>query len=222
MEAELAAQGCSARCSRRRGGATTAAVSPELRGWRRATTPVYEESARAASASVGKPGGWIEVRIVDGAGQSVPEGAVGELIVRSPGLMLGYLDDPEANAITLRDGWYHTGDNARRDAQGYYYLLGRRGIQINVGGQKVAPEEVEAVLLLHPGVREAVVVPQPDVLRGEVVRAIVVPEGAAPGMQELRRFCRAQLAGYKVPRAIEFRSEPLPRSALGKVLRQQL
>jgi len=216
---------------------TGAAVPPELRAAVEARyhAPVYEEYGMAEciaimrspgpgtpAGSVGKPNPGVAVRLLDGAGNEVPEGAVGELVLRSPGLMLGYLDDPEANAIALRDGWYHTGDNARRDAQGYYYLLGRRGIQINVGGQKVAPEEVEAVLLLHPGVREAVVVPQPDVLRGEVVRAIVVPEGAAPGMQELRRFCRAQLAGYKVPRAIEFRSEPLPRSALGKVLRRQL
>jgi long-chain acyl-CoA synthetase len=78
------------------------------------------------------------------------------------------------------------------------------------------------VLVEHPGVREAVVVPQPDALRGEVVKAIVVPEGDAREAQELRRFCRARLAGYKVPRTIEFRAEPLPRSALGKVLRQHL
>jgi long-chain acyl-CoA synthetase len=152
----------------------------------------------------------------------VPDGALGELIVRSPGLMLGYLGDPEATAEALRDGWLHTGDNARRDADGCYHLAGRRGLLINVAGHKVSPEEVEAILEEHHGVREAVVVPQPDARRGEVVKAIVVPEGAALTEQELRRFCRARLAGYKVPRSVEFRREPLPRSALGKVLRQRL
>jgi long-chain acyl-CoA synthetase len=216
---------------------TGAAVPPELRAAVEARyhAPIFEEYGMAEciaimrspgpdtpAGSVGKPNPGVEVRLLDSAGNEVPEGAVGELVLRSPGLMLGYLDDPEANAVALRDGWYHTGDNARRDAQGYYYLLGRRGLQINVGGQKVSPEEVEAVLQQHPGVREAVVVPQPDALRGEVVKAIVVPEGDAPGAQELRRFCRARLAGYKVPRSISFRVEPLPRSAFGKVLRQQV
>ncbi|MFN8511819.1 MAG: AMP-binding protein [Chloroflexia bacterium] len=172
--------------------------------------------------SVGKPNPGVEVRLLDDAGNEVAEGTTAEMVVRSPSMMLGYLDDPEATAAILRDGWLYTGDLAHRDAAGFYYIEGRRGLQINVGGSKVAPEEVEAVLLQHPGVREAVAVPQPDRSRGEVVRAIVVPEGDAPDAQALRRFCRARLAGYKVPRSIEFRSEPLPRSALGKVIRQRL
>lgn len=176
----------------------------------------------APPGSVGQPNEGMEVRIVDESGQPVPGGEVGELIVRSPMMMLGYFDDPEATAETLRDGWLYTGDNARCDAEGFYFLVGRRGLQINVGGHKVSPEEVEAVLERHPGVREVVVVPHPDRSRGEVVKAIVVPEGDAPDAQALRRFCRAQLAGYKVPRAIEYRREPLPRSARGKVLRQQV
>jgi acyl-coenzyme A synthetase/AMP-(fatty) acid ligase len=174
------------------------------------------------AGSVGKPYPGVTVRLLDSAGDEVPAGAVGELVVRSPGVMLSYVDDPEATAAALHDGWLHTGDGARRDADGYYFLAGRRGLLINVAGHKVAPEEVEVVLDSHPGVREAVVVPQPDALRGEVVKAIVVPEGAAPDAQALRRYCRARLAGYKVPRSISFRETPLPRSALGKVLRQQL
>ena len=130
--------------------------------------------------SVGRPYPGVEVRLLDGAGREVPQGAIGELAVRSPGIMLGYLDDRDATAAVLRDGWYHTGDSARRDAAGYYYILGRRGLLINVGGSKVAPEEVEAVLERHPAVREAVVVPQPDARRGEVVKAIVVPAGGVP------------------------------------------
>lgn len=172
--------------------------------------------------SVGKPNPGVEVRLLDAAGNEVAEGTTAEMVVRSPSMMLGYLDDPEATAAILRDGWLYTGDLAHRDAEGFYYIEGRRGLQINVGGSKVAPEEVEAVLLQHPGVREVVVVPQPDALRGEVVKAIVVPEGANPEERDLRRFCRARLASYKVPRHFEFRSEPLPRSPLGKVLRRKV
>ena len=178
--------------------------------------------AGSPPGSVGKPTAGMEVRLIDGTGRPVLDGESGDLVVRSPVVMLGYLDEPEATAAALRDGWLHTGDTARRDAEGFYTLVGRRGLQINVGGMKVTPEEVEAVLEHHPGVREVVVVPQPDRARGEVLRAIVVPEGATPDAQELRRFCRARLAGYKVPRVIVFRREPLPRSAFGKVLRQQL
>jgi acyl-coenzyme A synthetase/AMP-(fatty) acid ligase len=176
----------------------------------------------APAGSIGKPLPGVDVRLIGDDGQPLGDGQVGELVVRSRSMMLCYYDDPEATARALRDGWLHTGDNAWRDACGFYYLVGRRGLQINVGSMKVTPEEVEAVLARHPGVREVVVVPQPDWARGEVVKAIVVPEGDAPDAQALRRFCRAHLAGYKVPRSIEFRDEPLPRSALGKVLRQQL
>jgi len=121
----------------------------------------------------------------------------------------------------LRDGWYHTGDLARRDEAGWYWLEGRRASRINVGGYKVTPEEVEAVLQQHPGVREAVVVAMPERLRGESVRAIIVPEGAPPTPGELRDFCAARLARYKIPRRFEFRDD-LPRSPLGKVLRSRL
>lgn len=176
----------------------------------------------APAGSVGKPQDGATLRIVDSAGDAVPVGAVGELIVRSPFVMLGYLDDPEATAATLRDGWLYTGDNAWCDDEGFYYLVGRRALQINVGSMKVAPEEVEEVLLRHPGVREVVIVAQPDRARGEVVKAIIVPEGPPPEVAALRRFCRAELASYKVPRVIVFRTAPLPRSERGKVLRQQV
>lgn len=177
----------------------------------------------APPGSVGKPHSGITLRIVDSAGEAVPHGAIGELIVRSPLVMLGYLDDPAATAMTLRDGWLYTSDNAWCDADGFYYLVGRRALQINVGSMKVAPEEVEEILQRHPGVREVVVVPQSDPTRGEVVKAIIVPEGSPPPeVTALRRFCRAELAGYKVPRVIVFRDEPLPRSERGKVLRQQV
>jgi acyl-CoA synthetase (AMP-forming)/AMP-acid ligase II len=171
--------------------------------------------------SIGRPLPLVEARLIDEAGEPVPEGEIGEFIVRSPGLMLGYLDDPDATACVIRDGWLHTGDLAHRDADGCYFLVGRRALAINVGGYKVFPDEVEAALVGHPGVREVVVVGAPDAARGEVVRAIIVPGDPAPTVAELQRHCRDLLAVYKVPRQIEFR-DSLPRSPLGKVLRHRL
>ncbi len=173
------------------------------------------------TGSIGTPYDGVRLRIVGENGDDVPEGETGELIASSPGMMVGYLHDPAATAAVIRDGWLWTGDLARRDAAGLYYLAGRRTLRINVGGAKVAPEEVEAVLEQYPGVREAVVVGMPDAVHGEVVRAIIVPRETPPTTAALRRFCRERLAAYKVPRHWEFRDE-LPRSSLGKVLRRQL
>jgi len=164
---------------------------------------------------------WVDVRIVDDDGRDVPDGKAGELLVRSPDLMTGYVGDPKATAAVFRDGWLRMGDLARRDAEGFYYLAGRRNLRINVGGFMVSPEEVEAVLLRHPGVREGVVLGATDVTRGEVVRAVIVPAEPSPSVAALRAHCRTYLAAYKVPRQWEFRAA-LPRSPLGKVLRHLL
>lgn len=175
----------------------------------------------APDGSVGKPYPGVEVRIMNANGTDTPIGEVGELIVRTPAPMLRYIGDSAATDRALRDGWLWTGDLARCDDAGFYYLEGRNALRINVGGFKVLPEEVEAVLAQHPAVREAAVVGVPDAVRGEVVRAVIVPHDPPPTAGELRRFCRARLAGYKVPRRFEFRDD-LPRSPLGKVLRNQL
>ncbi|MDQ2785690.1 MAG: AMP-binding protein [Chloroflexota bacterium] len=175
----------------------------------------------APVGSIGAPFPGVETRLVDVKGRDVPEGGMGELIVRSPGIMCGYLDDAEATAQAVHDGWLWTGDLARRDADGFYFLEGRRALRINVGGFKVTPEEVEAVLERHPAVREVVVMGIPDATRGEIVRAVIVSRGERPTVRDLRRFCRERLAGYKVPRHWEFRDD-LPRSPLGKVLRHKL
>ncbi len=161
------------------------------------------------------------VRIVDDVGNDVAIGETGELVIQTPGLTLGYLDSPEAMARTYRDGWLWTGDLGWRDADGFYYLVGRHALRINVGGFKVSPEEVEAVLMEHPAVREVVVLAMPDARRGEVVRAVIVPRDTPPPVGALRRFCRERLATYKVPRVFEFRDE-FPRSGIGKVLRHRL
>jgi acyl-CoA synthetase (AMP-forming)/AMP-acid ligase II len=163
----------------------------------------------------------VDVRLVDEDGRDVPDGQTGELIARSPGMMLGYVDDPIATARAFLGDWFRTGDLAWRDAAGRYYLAGRATLRINVGGLKVAPEEVETVLAQHPAVREAVVFANPDAGRGEVVWAAIIPRDPAPTAAELRRFCRERLAPHKVPRGFEFYEE-FPRSLLGKVLRSQL
>lgn len=173
------------------------------------------------AGSVGRLVPWAEVRLVDEYGRDVPDGEVGQLLVAGPDLMTGYVGDPEATAVALRDGWLHTGDLARRDTEGFYYLAGRQTLQINVSGFKVSPEEVEEVLLRHPSVREVVVWGVMDAARGEVVRAAIVPEEPPPTVTALRAHCRTHLAGFKVPRQWEFREE-LPRSPLGKVLRHLL
>lgn len=143
--------------------------------------------------SIGRPFSGTEVRLLGEGGEAVSEGEIGELVVRSPNVMLGYHDDAEATAAILRDGWLHTGDLARRDEVGFYYLVGRRNLRINVGGFKFAPEEFEAVLLQHSGVREAVVVARPDAARGEVACAIIVSVGdPPPDDEELRSFCVAR------------------------------
>lgn len=184
--------------------------------------PVCSPQDRATPAgSVGQPLPGNEIQLIDTEGEPVEEGAIGEIVIRSPGMMRGYLGDPVTTSAVLRDGWFHTGDLARRDAAGRYALLGRQSLQINVGGYKVTPDEVEQVLRAHPGVREAVILPMPHRILGEAVRAVIDPAGIPPDAQALRRFCRRTLAGYKVPRQIDFRTE-LPRSILGKVLRHQL
>jgi len=214
----------------------TASLSPEIAQAisRRYHAPLVEtyastegggmmETARegGSEGSIGTPYPGIEARIVDDTGTDVGEGATGEVLIHSPGLMSGYLDAPDLTAQVLQDGWLWTGDLARRDANGCYHLEGRRALRINVGGFKVAPEEVEAVLALYPGVREVVVLAAVDAARGEIVRAVIVPEGDPPLIADLRAFCRERLSGYKVPRVWEFRTD-LPRSPLGKVLRSQV
>jgi acyl-CoA synthetase (AMP-forming)/AMP-acid ligase II len=163
----------------------------------------------------------VDAQIVDADGEPLGPHAAGELIVRTPGMMLGYLDDPEATHGVLRDGWLWSGDLGRRDENGFYSLLGRRDSRINSSGFKVQPEEIEAVLALHPGVLEVAVTADPDPVRGEAIRAVIVPASRPPSPAELMRFCRARLAAYKVPRRFEF-VDHLPRTPLGKLRRSHL
>lgn len=175
------------------------------------------------AGSIGVPLPDTDARIVDpDTGQVLPPGEVGELEVRGPQVMQGYLNRPEETADALRNGWLRTGDMARMDEEGFFFIVDRKKEMINVGGLKVYPREVEEVLYRHPAIQEAAAVGVPDPVRGEVVKAFVVLK---PGMrataEELIAHCRAELAPYKVPRSVEFR-EALPKSLIGKILRRPL
>jgi len=172
--------------------------------------------------SIGLPWPDTDARIVDEEGNDVPVGEVGELIIRGPQVMKGYWNRPEETANTLRDGWLYTGDMAKMDEDGYFYIVDRKKDMIIAGGFNIYPREVEDVLFEHPAVKEAAVVGVPDPYRGETVKAfIVLKDGQHVTEKELDEFCRKNLAAYKVPRIYEFRTE-LPKTMVGKVLRRQL
>jgi O-succinylbenzoic acid--CoA ligase len=171
--------------------------------------------------SAGKPLLPNELRI-DRAGAPASAGEVGEILVRGPTVMQGYINRPDATAEALRDGWLHTGDLGYLDAEGYLYVVSRRTDLIISGGENIYPAEVESVLLLHPAVEEAAVVGLPDARWGHVpVAAVKLRSGAPLSEDQLIEFCRAHLAAYKLPRAIRF-IDALPRNAAGKVLREHL
>jgi fatty-acyl-CoA synthase len=165
-----------------------------------------------------------ELRVVDGEDKDVPPDGVtiGEIIARSDGVMAGYWQQPEATAEALRGGWFHTGDMAVIEENGYIRIVDRKKDIIVSGGENISSLDVEKVLLAHPDVYEAAVVPVPHAKWGEVPKAVVV---AKPGSKlsevELIEFCRARLAHYKCPQSIAF-CESLPKTATGKVLKREL
>ena len=155
--------------------------------------------------SIGIPIPGVEVRIVDDTGRELARGEIGELIVRGPNVMAGYYKDPEATAAVIRNGWLHTGDLALIDADGHIFLKGRKKRMIITSGFNVYPREVEIVLDMHPIVAESRVIGKSDLMRGEVVKALVVKkEGAAADEKAILKHCRTYLSSYKIPREIEF------------------
>jgi long-chain acyl-CoA synthetase len=154
--------------------------------------------------------------------RAVPAGELGELVVRGPQVMRGYWNKPAETRSVLRDGWLYTGDIAREDARGFFYLVDRKKDMIKSRGETVYPREVEDVLCGHPAVQDAVVVGVPDPLLGEAVKAyVVLADGHRLSEQELIGYCRQGLAKFKVPSTVEFRKE-LPRTFVGKALRRVL
>lgn len=172
-------------------------------------------------ASAGTETLSFSVRVVDEDDNDVPTGTAGEIICRGPCLMDGYWNNPSATAEALRGGWMHTGDVGYRDDDGYLYVSDRLKDMIVSGGENVYPREVEDVLHEHPAVREVAVIGIPDATWGEAVHALVVARGRPPAVEELKDLCRRRVAGYKVPKSVEFVGE-LPRNAIGKVLKREL
>jgi O-succinylbenzoic acid--CoA ligase len=192
------------------------------------TEAASQVATRAPSDPAAPPGAGLrpllgtEVRVVDGDDRDVADGAAGELLVRGPTVMRGYVDRPAETAEALRGGWLHTGDVAVRASDGSLGILERRSDLILSGGENVYPSEVEAVLLEHPAVAEAAVAAIPDADFGQRPAAwLVFRPGAAPEGEQLRTFCRSRLAGYKVPVAFHGVAD-LPRNAAGKLLRREL
>jgi long-chain acyl-CoA synthetase len=174
--------------------------------------------------SIGIPIPSTDARIVDvETGETeMPVGESGELIIKGPQVMKGYWDMPDETAQTLREGWLYTGDIAKMDESGYFYIVDRKKDMIVASGYNVYPREVEEVLFEHPDVAEAVAIGAPDEYRGETVKAFVVKRpGAQATEEEILAFCKDRLTAYKAPKTVEFREE-LPKSAVGKLLRRVL
>jgi fatty-acyl-CoA synthase len=181
-----------------------------------------EESVRKAG-SIGKPMMFTEARLAGRDGGDVAPDEVGELWLRGPHVSLGYWRNPEATAAALdADGWFHTGDLAKRDADGFFTIAGRQKDMFISGGVNVYPAEIEGQLLLCPGVRDAAVVGVPNDTWGEVGVAFVVRDPAAPpSPADLERFLLERLAKFKIPRDWVF-VDALPRTSYGKVVKPQL
>jgi acyl-CoA synthetase (AMP-forming)/AMP-acid ligase II len=171
--------------------------------------------------AIGKPGWMWDLRIVDERDEDVPQGEVGEIIVKGNGVMKEYYKNPELTAQTIRNGWLHTGDLGRVDEEGFVYIVDRKKDLVISGGENIYPVEIEAILLKHPKVRDAAVIGSPDDRLGEVVTAVIEPkEGDLLTKEEASSFCEENLPRYKRPRHIFF--DQVPRSPSGKIEKPKL
>lgn len=189
------------------------------------------ESVTKKLRSAGRESTLCEAKIMDEKGNEVKLGEIGELAVKTKSTMLGYWKNPEKTSEVLKDGWYWTGDLGRMDEDGYVYLVDRKADMIKSGAERVYPFEVENVLFKHPSVAEAIVVGAPDPKWGEKVHAAIhlkpeYEEKYAGKEEELKKelidFCHEHIAGYKCPKTIDFWEEPLPKTAVGKMLRKDV
>jgi long-chain acyl-CoA synthetase len=174
--------------------------------------------------SVGRPLPGVNVAVFDAEGNRVPTGEVGEVCAQAGNIMTGYWNDPDATAKVFRDGWYRTGDLGRFDEDGYLYLVDRVDDMIVTGGENVYSVEVENALTTFPGVLQVAVVGVPDEMWGQRVHGIVVlaPDAAGTTEEQLAAHAKQSIAGYKVPKTWELRTEPLPVSGAGKPLKREL
>lgn len=181
------------------------------------------ELGERKAGSIGRPNYFVDARLVDDDNVPVGDDEVGELVLRGPSASSGYFADPAATAESRdAEGWFHTGDLARRDADGCYYIVDRKKDMFISGGENVYPVEIERVLYEHPAVAQCAVIAVADPQWGEVGRAVVVRKpGASAGEDELLAHCRAHLARYKVPKSVAF-LDALPLSPAGKILKRAL
>jgi long-chain acyl-CoA synthetase len=182
----------------------------------------YNHEHEHRPGSVGTPIENVEVGVVDEHDRPVSDGTLGEIVIRGPNVMRGYLGKPDETAEALRGGWLHSGDIGYRDGDGYFYVVDRVKDMINVAGFKVFPREVEEVLFEHPAVAEVAVLGAPDPVKGEVVRAcVVIRPGHSATPEELIERCRGRVAPYKVPVVVDLLAA-LPKSPTGKILKKNL
>jgi len=188
--------------------------------------PAADADALVGAGSIGVEAPEVEIRIVDDDDRDVPAGAAGEALIRGPDLFRGYLNRPEVTAEAMRGGWYHSGDLVRRDERGYLLFVGRKKDMIRRSGENIAAGEVEAVLRSHPRILEVAVIPVPDELRGEEVKAYLLPRAgesaASVPPEEIIAFCRERLAPYKVPRFLEYRTTEFERTPSMRVQKRAL
>ena len=175
------------------------------------------------TGTIGLPLPSTEAVVLDEDDRELPPGAVGEICVRGPQVMAGYWQRPDETARTMTaDGWLRTGDMGLYDENGWFRITDRKKDMIIVSGFKVFPNQIEDAVALHPGVAEVAAVGVPDERTGEAVKLVVVPSDPSLTEDALMAHCRGHLTGYKLPRSVEFRSEPLPKTNLGKILRRAL
>jgi long-chain acyl-CoA synthetase len=189
------------------------------------TSPVASFNRRDRErkpGSIGLPIDGVEMRVIDDDDREVPQGEVGEIVIRGENVMKGYWNRPGATAEAIRDGWFHSGDMARVDEDGYFFIVDRKKDMIIRGGYNVYPREIEEVLYEHPAVAEAAVIGVPhDELGEEVAAVVALKEGQQAGADELREHVKEQVAAYKYPRKVYFVDE-LPKGPTGKILKREI
>jgi acyl-coenzyme A synthetase/AMP-(fatty) acid ligase len=174
------------------------------------------------AGSVGRPCPSYDIKIIDEENRELRPGAIGECLLRGPGVVQGYYQDSVNTRSCFNDGWYHSGDLVKRDEQNRFYFVDRKTGMMKVAGLKVYPPEIESVLMEHPDIKEVAVISSKERLRGEVPKAIIVPRnGKALSEKDVLLFCRARMPNYKVPRIVEFR-KALPKIGSGKINKKEL
>jgi fatty-acyl-CoA synthase len=185
-------------------------------------TVLSAEHAHSKAGSCGRPFMHTEIRIVDMEGNDLGPEETGEILMRGPNMMKGYWNRPDATAETIVDGWLHTGDMARMDQDGFFYIMDRKKDMIISGGENIYPAEVENALLAHPAIADVGVIGYPHEKWGEAVRAVVVlKKGEAMTEEELMAWCQGRIGRYRIPKSVVF-TDSLPRTPTGKILKRVL